>query len=125
MMDLDHQWGGDLSVDAAGDLQAISGESVSQQRIIRRLLTLPASYIWNPTYGAGLGRFVGTTTDKRAVQALVKTQIRQETAVADDPRPVVVAEPVGGTGSGTYKISITYRDRDTDATQTMLVPVGI
>ncbi len=125
MMDIDHQWGGDLSVDAAGDLQAISGEQVSQQRIIRRLLTSAGTYIWNPIYGAGLGRFVGTTTDRRALQALVQSQMKHESAVADDPRPVVSAEQVGGVGSGIYKVSVSYRDRSAGATQTLLVPVGI
>ena len=48
-----------LRAGAAGDLAPAAGTLRGQQRVLRRLLTNPGDYIWQPGYGAGLGQFVG------------------------------------------------------------------
>jgi phage baseplate assembly protein W len=58
-MDCYHYFGNDLSVASNGDILLTDGITLSQQRILRRLLTNPGDYIWELTYGAGLPQFVG------------------------------------------------------------------
>ena len=66
MWDATLVWGGDLTINATGDLQLSTGTQLGQQRVLRRLLTNAADYIWQPDYGAGLGQFVGAANIERA-----------------------------------------------------------
>ena len=59
MPDLAHEFGADLQAGPTGDLALADGAALGRQRVLRRLLTNPGDYIWHPTYGAGLARFVG------------------------------------------------------------------
>lgn len=111
------QWcGSDLNVAASGDLLTVDGIAKSQQRILRRLLTngptapsLSGDYIWEPTYGAGLGKKIGTTINIRAAQALIRSQIFLEAAVARTPAPIISVTPLNG---GMF-VQIQYTDSDT------------
>lgn len=67
MQDLAHYFGNDLSVSAAGDLLAVDGDTKTQQRILRRLLTNPGDMMFHPDYGAGLGQWVGKLFDEQAL----------------------------------------------------------
>jgi len=93
MTDLNHYIGGDLSVSPTGDIQQVDGITVTSQRILRRLLTNPGDYIWHPTYGAGLGKKIGTVLDVRAITALIRSQIFLEQSVARSPAPVITITP--------------------------------
>jgi hypothetical protein len=114
MPDLWHQFGSDLAVGATGDLSAVAGSLAGQQRVLRRLLTNPGDYIWQPTYGAGLGKFVGSPVAAAQIQAVVRSQIFKEAAVARSPEPVV---EVAANAGGAVSITIRYADAASGATQ--------
>jgi len=46
MVDVQHRWAGDLAVTATGDLAVVTGGPLGTERVLRRLLTNPADYIW-------------------------------------------------------------------------------
>src|SRR5690348_5829553 len=99
MADISHQWGSDLTVGPTGDLASVSGPLLGQQRVLRRLLTSPGDYIWQPDYGAGLARFIGQPVNALQIRAVVRSQIFKEAEVARSPEPVidVQASPDGAT----------------------------
>lgn len=91
-MDVGHYFSGDLQVSAAGDLLAVDTLLESQQRILRRLLTNPGDYLWQPNYGAGLPAQIGQPLDDQAINALVTSQMLLEQSVAHNPQ--VLATPI-------------------------------
>lgn len=99
-MDIDQLITQDMNLSATGDLNAVDGTTRGQQRILRRLLTNPAyvqadgtltvaDYIFHPDYGAGLGRFVGTSTPLSEISALITAQLALEDVVDPNTPPVV------------------------------------
>jgi hypothetical protein len=116
MPDLLHQFGSDLSVGPTGDLAAVSGVALGQQRVLRRLLTNPGDYIWHRSYGAGLGRFVGQTADLQRIHAVVRSQIFKEPAVARSPEPVI---DVKADLAGRIYVYIQYTDALSEHTQVL------
>ncbi|MEE3500197.1 hypothetical protein [Acidiphilium acidophilum] len=54
MADAGLVFGGDLAIDAGGDLALAAGSALTEQRVLRRLLTNPGDYIWQLSFGAGL-----------------------------------------------------------------------
>lgn len=124
MTDLYHEWRSDLELSSAGDVRLVSGVNWGQQHVLRRLLTSRGGYVWNPTYGVGLGGLVGQPIDIRAVEATVRLQLRQEVAVAANPPPEVRATGAVDQSRGTYAISIRYHDVNAAAAHTFTVPVG-
>jgi phage baseplate assembly protein W len=111
MSDLSLTFGGDLAVAANGDLATVSGSTLGQQRVLRRLLTNAGDYIWQMTYGAGLPSMIGTPVDASAIAGLVRSQIFLESAVAQSPTPVIDVQAQDTIVS----LQITYSDA-TDAT---------
>ena len=120
MNDLFQQWGNDLSVDARGDLALVSGALRAQQRVLRRLLTNPGEYIWQPQYGAGLAQFVGQPANPLQIQAIIRTQLAKESAVAQTPSPSV---EVSYDTLGAIAVMISYVDAASG--QTQLLSFGI
>jgi hypothetical protein len=108
-MDLHHQWGSDLVLGPTGDVLPVTGAEMTRQRVLRRLLSAPQDLLFNPDYGAGLPARIGTLLDLDQIDALVRTQIAAERAVAQEPPPEVraTAVPHG------VALVIRYRDRDT------------
>lgn len=106
MSDLNHYFGGDLSLSATGDLLKADGTVQGQQRVLRRLLTNPATldsngnvtvpgdYIFHPTYGAGLPRMVGDTLNIPKIRALIRGQIFLEACVSRNPEPVITVSAI-------------------------------
>lgn len=91
-MDISQFFGGDLIASSNGDLQTVDGVDWSQQRILRRLLTNPGDYIWRPTYGAGLQRYIGqalSLAKYQEIEGLIRSQIFLETSVSKTPAPVI------------------------------------
>lgn len=120
-LDISHQWGSDLMVGATGDLAGVSGSELGAQRVLRRLLTNPGDYIWHPTYGAGLARFVGSPANALQIRALVRAQIFQEAAVARVPEPVI---SVASDNAGAVYLDIRYVDADTGEIQALSFSVS-
>ena len=113
MADLGLQFGGDLSVSSTGDLALADGSGLTEQRVLRRLLTNGGDYIWQPNYGAGLGQFVGQPGAPAAISGVARTQMLLESAVARTPAPVVTTVvDVGGTAT----LTLRYADATTGQT---------
>lgn len=94
MADISHLFGGDLQVSASGDLSAVDGLDMTTQRVIRRIMTMPLAYIWQPTYGAGLNSEIGKTTDGNRIRGLIMSQIFAEQSIAANPPPQITVEPI-------------------------------
>src|SRR5579875_2723591 len=114
MDDISHLWGADLGVGATGDLAPVSGTARGQQRVLRRLLTNPGDYIWQPDYGAGLAQFIGQPGGDSAIRAAIRGQIFKEDAVARTPEPII---DVQFTNTGAAYVLIRYADAATGSTQ--------
>lgn len=86
-------WGNDLTLSSGGDLLLTDGPTVlSEQRIIRRLMTSPPDYIWSPSYGAGIPAFVGQTLSSDAyenIQAAILSNMFLENSVSQTPPPII------------------------------------
>lgn len=88
-MDAGHFFSGDLQLGATGDLLVADGVLESQQRILRRLLTNPQDYIWQPAYGAGLPRQIGLPLNEPQMDALIRSQMFMEQSVVQNPAPQI------------------------------------
>ena len=108
LQDIDHNFGGDIGIAASGDLALVGATSRSQQRILRRWLTNPGDYTLDPTYGGGIGRYVGQVVSTQQVAANMVEQMLLEPSVAADPAPVVVVTLTNDTLSATAR----YTDAD-------------
>ncbi len=86
-----HYYGGDVALGPTGDLGRVNGLERSKQRVLRRLLTNPGDYIFHPTYGAGLGRYVGKVVDVAAIAVLIRGQMALERSVSQSPPPTIKA----------------------------------
>jgi hypothetical protein len=107
MADLALRFGGDLAVGPTGDLGLSDGVGLTQERVLRRLLTNAGDYIWQLGYGAGLAQFVGQPGAPAAIAGVARTQLLREAAVASTPSPVI---GVQDGGDGTFVLSLSYAD---------------
>ncbi|WP_158746086.1 hypothetical protein [Acidisphaera sp. L21] len=116
MPDLSQLWGNDLAWSPTGDLATADIPSVTQQRVLRRLLTSTGEYLWALDYGAGLASFVGQPGAAAAIRAAIRGQIFKEAAVAQTPEPIIdlVPDPAGA-----IYVHIRYADATTGGTQTI------
>ncbi len=90
-------FGNDLQISSNGDLRLVQGSDLSQQRIVRRLLTNPFDYCFHPTYGAGLPAYVGQALSPDSydeIQSTINSQIFLETSVAQTPAPVIIFQTI-------------------------------
>jgi phage baseplate assembly protein W len=124
VFDLSHQWASDLSIGPTGDLALVSGSILGQQRVLRRLMTNPGDYIWQLGYGAGLGQFIGQPTNASQIQAVIRSQIFKEAAVARTPEPVISVQADPTSGAGTVYVQIRYVDAATGQTQVLSFSVN-
>jgi len=107
--DLNHFWGSDLVPGVTGDLGTVSGTVRGQQRVLRRLLTNPGDYIFQPNYGAGLPRFIGQPLDIGKVTAVIRSQLMLEPAVAKTPTPKITVQQLATDLTG-LTVTIAYND---------------
>lgn len=115
MDDLFHYFGSDLSVSPTGDLQPVSDTVKGQQRVLRRLLTNPGDYIWEPDYGAGVPQWIGRTLDIPKITALIRGQMLLEEAVAKIPEPQITVQEI----ANGLSVSISYTDAPSNTPQTL------
>ena len=108
-MDIGHYFSSDLQLGATGDLLVADGALESQQRVLRRLLTNPRDYLWEPLYGAGLPGYIGQPLDRSAVAALITSQMYLESDVSHDPQPQVALQQI----PNGISCQITYTSADT------------
>ncbi len=122
MADANLVWGGDLLVSASGDISLASGPALTQQRVLRRLLTNQNDYVWEPTYGGGLGQFVGQAANTRVIEGTIRAQMFREAAVAHQPEPIVTSDVFT---DGSVTIGISYVDVQSNTSQALTFTVGV
>lgn len=110
--DLYHYFGGDLATGNTGDLLTVSGPTRTQQRLLRRLLTNPGTYLAHPTYGAGLLQYIGKPINVAEITAVISGQIALEASVAQSPAPQIVVQELANIPGG-FSVQITYTDAET------------
>jgi hypothetical protein len=115
MPDLSHQWGSDLSLGPTGDLALAFGLDEGRQRVLRRLLTNPADYLWQPPYGAGLPQKIGQPATVAGIAGLIRGQMGLEPAVARVPEPAIAVAALNNGLSAT----IAYTDSTTGSAVTL------
>ena len=120
MADLYHQIGADLAVDATGDLLTAEGPMMTQQRILRRLLTPAGAYLWHLDYGGSLPSFVGNPANAKRIEAVIRAQMLLEDGVAKVPVPRVdiTVQP-----DGVVIATLHYADAQTGETIILTCPV--
>ena len=118
MADISHVLGSDLVVGLTGDLATSDTDQWTQQRVLRRLLTNPGGYIWQPTYGAGLPTVIGSTMSVQQTAAIIRAQLAQEAAVAAQPEPNIVVQ---GELNNEVFATVSYQDAQTGTLQTTLI----
>src|ERR1700733_13276734 len=110
MPDVWHEFGNDLVVSANGDLLTASSVTLSEQMVLRRLLTNPGDYIWQPTYGAGLPAKIGDPFSVETIESIVQSQMYLEDSVVRTPPPDV---EVSSFPNGMY-VDISYTEADSN-----------
>ena len=122
MQDAALLWGQDLSSSNTGDVCLASGTALGQQRVLRRLLTNPGDYIWQPDYGAGLAQFVGSPSDVQAIRARIRSQIFMEASVARLPEPVI---EVQATMDASVYVQLRYVDSALGSTEILSFSMSV
>jgi phage baseplate assembly protein W len=120
MADLALQFGGDLSIGPTGDLLLADGPILTQQRVLRRLLTNLGDYIWQLNYGAGLGQYVGQPGAPASISGVARAQMLLEATVAVTPAPVI-STVVGDNAS----VSLTLNFADAANSQTSILTFSL
>lgn len=123
MADLWNEWGGDLVIAATGDLGMATGTDLSNQRILRRLLSNPGDYIWQLSYGAGLGAQIGQPASIARLRATIRSQIFKEPSVARSPEPIIDLQ-YQSSQAGLVFVTITYFQLPGGTTQVLSFPLG-
>ena len=121
MADLAHVMGEDLQLAVTGDLAVVTADQETQQRVLHRLLTGAATYIWQPSYGAGLPGLIGTVASQQQIAAIIKAQMALEATVSATPEPQIVLS-VGS--PGVVLAAINYTDAVLGSSQTLTLPIG-
>lgn len=119
MADVFHWWGEDTQFSASGDDLLASAVTELNQRILRALLTSPGDYIWHPSYGAGLGRFVGralSPEEYAEIMALIRTVVLGESDVQKQPDPQISFQ---ADATGLLSVQIIYTYAPTGQPQTL------
>lgn len=94
---------------------------MTEQRVLRRLLTNAGDYIWQPTYGAGLGLYVGSPLNAAALGATIRSQLYRESNVAQTPSPTINVQQAA---SGVVYVQMLYADAQSGTTQTLSFSVA-
>lgn len=105
--DCAHVWGNDLQLSPTGDLARAEGVDRSRQRVLRRLLTNPGTYLSHLQYGAGLPKAVGDTLTPSQIKSTISGQMQLEASVdrASPPTVDVSSLPDGVSASVGYVVA--------------------
>lgn len=123
MADASHVFGSDIALGPTGDIAIVDGDSETQQRIIRRLLTVAGAYIQQLGYGAGIGARIGSPVNAAQLQGLIRKQMKQEASVAQSPPPTILVTSAPG-GLFTITVGYTIAATGLPAPKITLLPAG-
>lgn len=122
MTDTYHFWSQDIQFSASGDDLQADGALEIEQRILRGLLTNPLDDPFNPTYGAGLGRFVGEALSPEIyaeIQSLILKVVLTEPDIQKLPLPAIQYQ---SNANSFFSASIQYVYSPTGQTRTITAP---
>ena len=124
-MDLSNLIGTDLNItsvstNTTADIQNVVNPVEGQQRVLRRLLTNPGDYVWQPNYGAGLAKYIGQPMNQLAISGVIRQQMKLERAVKQFPPPSVQVQTSKG---GTVLAGIQYIDAESNLTSALSIPL--
>jgi hypothetical protein len=119
MPDVAHVFGQDLQASANGDLATSDSVELSQEMVLRRLLTNPGDYIWHPEYGTGVPKMVGSPIDVATVIRIIQSQMALEASVVQSPPPVI---QVSSIPNGMF-VQINYTESDSQMPAYLGFPV--
>jgi hypothetical protein len=94
MPDARHWWDSDIAISSTGDLALSDGIDLSNQRIVRRLMTILGEYVWHTDYGASVPVRVGDTLDLSLIESIVRGQIFEEAAVDPEYDPEIIVTKI-------------------------------
>ncbi len=117
-----HWYGLDIQFAASGDDASASGILEINQRILRELMTSPGDYVWQPNYGAGLGRYIGqslSTAKFAELKALITSIVIKQPDVQRQPAPQVTFQ---SDAAGLLSTQIIYVYAPTRQPVTMVAP---
>ncbi len=117
-----HWWGLDTQFTAAGDDASVTAIDEINQRIVRELLTPPGDYLFQPSYGAGLGSYIGQalSSDKfSAIKAAIRSIVAKEPDVQKQPGAQIAFQ---NDASGLAAVQILYTYAPTGQAVTLSVP---
>lgn len=115
-------WAGDLAQTPSGDIATVTGSQQGTQRVLRRLLTPRFDLLFNPSYGLGLPRRIGSTTNGRTLTGLARAQMFQEAAVAISPPPNVT---INAMPSGEDIVNVSYTDAESGQPQQLVFDTSV
>lgn len=115
MADLSLEWNSDFVKSSTGDLELADGDTLSRQRITRRLFQATKAYIFHLEFGAGLPQRVGDPISLSLLRALVVSQLGMETSVSKATPPKVTVT-YDGNNPGLYIVQIDYVSQATGNT---------
>ena len=130
MFDQDHYYGNDIESSARGGLALVDGDTMTRQRILRRLMTnpqttlpdgtvIPGDYLWQPDYGAGLPKYVGSVGKEKEIQSRCIAQMLLEPGVAQSPAPTVTVEYI----TNGITLNLSYYSSKTKSPQSLAFDV--
>ncbi|PZP48555.1 MAG: hypothetical protein DI601_00260 [Azospirillum brasilense] len=121
MIDVDISPGGDLALGETGDLMLAMDAALTQQRVLRRLLTPERDYLWHQEYGGGLGAYVGEPGAAPRIIAVAREQLGMEQTVQQSPPPDL---RISADALGTVVLDVAYVDAASGETQSLSTPLN-
>jgi hypothetical protein len=118
--DLYHYFGSDLEVSPTGGLATATGSTLTDQTVIRYLLTNPGDDPFNPTFGLGASQMIGEPEAAAKVKALIIGGMKT-LSVVDQTQPIIVN--VYAEDTNTLTAVITYTDSVSGSALTQTVPI--
>jgi hypothetical protein len=97
-MEIYQFYGSDIQLNQQAQIRLVTGDLETYQRVYRRLITVPGTYIWDVNYGAGLPTYIGQNLSgalAREIKGRIKTNMFKETTVARNPEPVITVKQSG------------------------------
>jgi hypothetical protein len=123
-LDINHIIGADFALTSStagtADVDTAIDPVEGQERVLRRLLTNPGDYVWQPAYGAGLAAYIGKPIVSGQINGVIRKQMRLEQVVVQSPPPTV---SVNSDKAGTTLASIQYIDAASQLTSVLSIPI--
>lgn len=120
LFDLFHNYGEDVQASPTGDLARATGSALTEQYVGRFLLTNPGDDPFNPTWGLGIAKYIGSPQAAAQIQALILKGMRTINVV--DQTQSITAN-VSGDDLGNLSAFIQYTDATTGIPVNQTLPL--